>query len=77
MYTRKNVWGAEILGAFTGPDGTYTDLYWYARAIQVMQKKPIQNPKSWWFYAAMHGEYLTQQIPNPYALGKNGKILST
>jgi Common central domain of tyrosinase len=58
-YIRKNAWDANNGGLFTNPDGTYTDLYWYAKAVAVMKAKPISDPTSWWFYAAIHGQYLT------------------
>ena len=60
-YIRTNVWDPNHggNGTFTNPDGTYTPLYWYARAVAKMQEKPISDPTSWWFYAAIHGEYLT------------------
>lgn len=66
-YTRKNAWDANNGGQFTKPDGSYTDLYWYAKAVQVMQSRPVSDPTSWWFYAAIHGEYLVnagQGYPN-------------
>lgn len=58
-YLRKNAWDANNGGQFTNTDGTYTDLYWYAKGVAVMKSKPIADPTSWWFYAAIHGQYLT------------------
>jgi tyrosinase len=57
-YLRKNAWEANNGGQFKDPSGNYTDLYWYAKAVQVMQARPISDPTSWWFYAAIHGELL-------------------
>jgi tyrosinase len=43
--------------------GTFenTDLLWYAKAVAVMKSKPITDPTSWWFYAAIHGEFITEE----------------
>lgn len=57
-FTRKNAWNQN--GTFDNPD-----LLWYAKAVAVMQSRPISDPTSWWFYAAVHGEYLLQQYTNP------------
>lgn len=57
-YTRKNAWDDNNGGQFKNNDGSYTNLYWYAKAVGVMKAKPISDPTSWWFYAAIHGEYL-------------------
>jgi hypothetical protein len=58
-YLRKNAWDDNNGGQFTNSDGSYTNLYWYAKAVGVMKAKPISDPTSWWFYAAIHGQYLT------------------
>jgi hypothetical protein len=58
-YLRKNAWDANNGGQFTDASGNYTDLYWYAIGVQEMKSRPISDPTSWWFYAAIHGEYLT------------------
>jgi tyrosinase len=57
-FTRKNAWNQN--GTFDNED-----LLWYAKAVRVMQKLPISNPNSWWFYAAIHGEYLLKQFSAP------------
>jgi len=49
QFLRKNIWDANNGGQFTNADGTYTDLYWYAKAVQAMQSRPISDPTSWWF----------------------------
>lgn len=58
-YLRQNAWEANNGGNFKNADGSYTDLYWYAIGVGEMKAKPISDPTSWWFYAAIHGEYLT------------------
>jgi tyrosinase len=60
-FTRKNAWTNG--GTFDNPD-----LLWYAKAVGVMKSKPISDPTSWWFYAAIHDEYLVTQTPEnlPY-----------
>lgn len=45
--TRRNVWSFA--------PGWSDELLWYARAIQRMQAKPLSDPTSWAFLAAMHG----------------------
>jgi tyrosinase len=51
VFIRKNAWNNN--GTFDNPD-----LLWYAKAVQVMQSRPIKDATSWWFYAAIHGQYL-------------------
>lgn len=46
-YVRKDLWK---LGETWNPT-----LLWYAKAIQVLQKRPITDPTSWRFLAAIHG----------------------
>ncbi|MFA7380936.1 MAG: tyrosinase family protein [Bacteroidia bacterium] len=58
-YLRKNAWDANNGGQFKDASGNYTFLYWYAKGVAVMKSKPISDPTSWWFYAAIHGQYLT------------------
>jgi tyrosinase len=50
-YTRMNAWNNG--GTFAN-----TDLLWYARAVGAMQARAIGDPASWWFFAAIHGQYL-------------------
>lgn len=46
-YVRKDLWS---LGK------TWNDtLFWYAKAIQDLQKRPITDPTSWRFLSAIHG----------------------
>ncbi len=43
--------------------GTFknSDLLWYAKAVGVMKSRPVNDPTSWWFYAAMHGQKLNKK----------------
>jgi tyrosinase len=45
--TRRSVWSFD--------PGWSPELLWYARAVQAMQAKPLSDPTSWAFLAAMHG----------------------
>lgn len=51
-YTRTNAW--KNGGTFNNKD-----LYWYAVGVQAMMKRALNDPASWWFFAAIHGEYVT------------------
>ncbi|MFM5980766.1 MAG: tyrosinase family protein [Sphaerospermopsis kisseleviana] len=48
VFTRRNVWAKN--GDFDDPV-----LYWYARGVRVLRAKPISDPTSWEFLAALHG----------------------
>lgn len=48
VFTRKNVWANS--GDFDDPV-----LYWYARGVRILRDKPISDPTSWEFLAALHG----------------------
>ncbi|MCD0456837.1 tyrosinase family protein [Chryseobacterium sp. LC2016-27] len=48
-FLRKNAWNNE--GTFDNPD-----LFWYAKAVAEMQSRKLDDPTSWWFFAAIHGE---------------------
>lgn len=50
-YTRMNAWNKG--GTFDNPD-----LLWYAKGVGAMQARAISDPASWWFFAAIHGQYL-------------------
>lgn len=56
-YTRKNAWNDG--GTFSN-----SDLLWYAKAVQKMMEKSLDDENSWWFFAAIHGEYITQNVPD-------------
>jgi tyrosinase len=51
-YTRKNAWNNG--GTFDNPD-----LLWYAKGVGAMQTRKLNETASWWFFAAIHGEYVT------------------
>lgn len=48
-FLRRNAWNQN--GTFKNPD-----LFWYAKAVAVMQSRKLDDPTSWWFFAAIHGE---------------------
>ena len=58
-FQRKNAWNQQ--GTFDN-----IDLLWYARGIKVMQSKSLDDKNSWWFFAAIHGEYITRLVPDQY-----------
>ena len=47
MPVRKNVW--ELGSDWADP------ILWYARGVAALQARPIREPTSWRFYAAIHG----------------------
>src|SRR5215207_148425 len=62
-FTRANAWNRN--GTFDN-----ADLLWYARGVGAMQARPLADPASWWFFAAMHGQYLQNlTIPTYFANG--------
>ena len=52
-YTRRNAWNDN--GSFSN-----TDLLWYAKGVCKMQSRTLDDPASWWFFAALHNEYVAQ-----------------
>jgi tyrosinase len=52
-YTRTNAWNND--GTFDNPD-----LLWYAKGVGAMQARELSDPSSWWFFAAIHGEYVSE-----------------
>ncbi len=50
-FTRRNAWNNG--GTFNNPD-----LLWYAKGVGEMQSRTLDKPNSWWFFAAIHGEYV-------------------
>jgi tyrosinase len=50
-YTRANAWNDG--GTFDNPD-----LLWYAKGVGAMQARELSDSSSWWFFAAIHGEYI-------------------
>lgn len=51
-YTRNNAWNAG--GTFNNQD-----LHWYTIGVRAMMTRTLDDPASWWFFAAIHGEYVT------------------
>jgi tyrosinase len=45
--------------------GTFSnsDLLWYAKGVQVMQSRSLDDPSSWWFFGAIHGESIESLNP--------------
>lgn len=69
-FTRANAWNDG--GTFSN-----TDLLWYAKGVGKMMEREINDPASWWFFAAIHGEYVnpdTAWYPNPPAFPAWGLI---
>ncbi len=53
-YIRRNAWLNG--GTFTGN----SDLLWYAKGVRALQSRALNDPNSWWFFAAIHGQYVTE-----------------
>jgi tyrosinase len=67
-YLRNNAWNNQ--GTFDN-----SDLLWYAKAVGALQSRALDDESSWWFFAAMHGEYIEEStfpgwgtIPGPPAV---------
>jgi len=54
LHIRKNAWNNS--GTFNN-----SDLLWYAQAVGAMQARSLDDTSSWWFFAAIHGEYILKQ----------------
>jgi tyrosinase len=52
-YIRANAWNNG--GTFDNKD-----LYWYAIGVRAMMARALNDSSSWWFFAAIHGEYVTK-----------------
>ncbi|MEO1022546.1 MAG: tyrosinase family protein [Bacteroidota bacterium] len=59
-FTRNNAWNHG--GTFDNPD-----LLWYAKGVGALQSKTLDDQNSWWFFAAIHGEYITRSVPAQYS----------
>ncbi len=60
-YIRTNAWN-------NGGDFSNTNLLWYAKGVGEMQKRSLDELSSWWFFAAIHGQYVTPaSLKNPNA----------
>lgn len=64
-HTRANAWNNG--GTFDNKD-----LLWYAIGVGLMQRRTLDDPHSWWFFAAIHGEYVT---PDGIAAAGSGSLL--
>lgn len=54
QYVRANAFKNN--GTFSNPD-----LLWYAKGVRAMQARALDDPTSWWFFAAIHGEYVSPE----------------
>lgn len=50
-YMRSNAWNHG--GTFDNPD-----LLWYAKGVGELMSRALNDRSSWWFFAAIHGQYL-------------------
>lgn len=58
-YTRANAWNKG--GTFQN-----ADLLWYAKGVGKMQERALDDKHSWWFFGAIHGQYvLPKSVPRP------------
>lgn len=57
-YTRRNAWNL-------GGDFNNKDLYWYAIGVRAMMNRSLNDHASWWFFAAIHGEYVSPSNNQP------------
>jgi tyrosinase len=49
-FTRNNAW--DNGGTLEGN----SDLLWYAIGVGQMMQRSITDPKSWWYFGAIHGD---------------------
>ncbi len=56
ILVRNNAWNS-------GGDFGNSDLLWYARGVGKMMGRALNDPASWWFFAAIHGEYVNPKNP--------------
>jgi tyrosinase len=68
-YTRANAWNKG--GTFDN-----VNLLWYAKGVGAMQARAISDPASWWFFAAIHGQYLQNPTVPVYLANGWGAIPS-
>lgn len=69
-YTRGNAWNQ-------GGTLSNADLLWYAKGVGKMMGREINDPASWWFFAAIHGEYVNPDnawYPDPPAFPAWGYV---
>lgn len=56
QFTRTNAW--DDGGTLSNPS-----LLWYAQGVRKMMERELNDPASWWFFAAIHGEYVNPNNP--------------
>lgn len=56
LHVRNDAWNSN--GDFSNQD-----LLWYAKGVGKMMSRSLDDPASWWFFAAMHGEYVDPGTP--------------
>ncbi|SNS32771.1 tyrosinase [Granulicella rosea] len=61
-FTRANAWNHG--GDFNNPD-----LFWYALGVRAMQARTLDDKSSWWFFAAIHNEFLNDPDNGPLMWG--------
>ena len=69
---RNNAWNS-------GGDFSNQDLLWYAKGVGKMMQRGLNDSASWWFFAAIHGEYVNPAnpwYPSPPAFPGWGYITS-
>jgi len=70
QFMRANAW--DDGGTLNNPD-----LLWYAKGVGKMMERELNDPASWWFFAAIHGEYVNPDndwYPNPPAFPAWGYV---
>ena len=55
-FTRIDAWNE-------GGDFSNQTLLWYAKGVGKMMSRPMNDQASWWFFAAIHGEYVNPATP--------------
>lgn len=60
-FTRRNAWNNA--GTFNNPY-----LFWYAKGVQEMQSRVLDDPTIWWFFAAIHGNDWSRASLPPNAI---------
>lgn len=57
QYTRSDAYNDG--GTFNN-----SDLFWYAKGVGELMARALDDPNSWWFFAAIHGEYVSKSYPS-------------
>lgn len=56
QYIRKDISGSG--GNFSDPD-----VVWYAVGVHAMMQRSLSDSASWWYFAAIHGQWVTRTDP--------------